>query len=683
MLTPGPRGRFLVILAALGLVAAISGGPASSDRDAYQRVGRQVVVYDCNDVHCFRVLVAAVLEHLPGPSLLKWKTYAVITSAAAALAVGRLSLVLGLSARAAVLATWIAAFGFGPLQAVFDPYTSDPLMYLLGPWLAADLLEGRRLRPGILATIGVLAKEFAAAPLWIVAGARAVERRWRAAIGLAALAAASTLAWLALQTALMTLFNDSYGANPSVKLGSGGFFSVWVSGLGRPAAAAYLLMAFGPVYLLLAGWRRAGGTLRRLAIASLPAVAAFAYVQQPDRALWNFHFVVIPIAALALEALPDPLCWAFIACFGVANVRIGPQPPPHFTAIRVAMLACSVAIAVVAAARTLKMPRETEPGPAEAGLDGPRQHARWLTLAIAAEVVVALALAAALVDLRMHRHTNDGAPNQWGFRGEMRGAKVPGEFRMALVGGSAAFQPELGFSGTIAGQIEVELQQLGRKEERTLSVVNLAEPRIGADMYVHIMREYAYLRADAVCLYDGYDTLSGLPPHGRERALIFRMAGYLPVLPARFGAAGWMSDADGGIADLLDDRRQPGADVSCGGASALYCRAMADAVRFGLARGQAVVVVTPPAVSAKHAAQQQSLAAALDAEFGREARYRRIDLQGSDNALQSPVRLSNPIWSRDGLHLTADGSHEAGQRIGLGILRWTIGGRRVIDFPTR
>src|ERR1700733_4274729 len=126
-----PAFLFIAITLLLGAIAWAAQPPVSSDSDIYQQIGRDGVVLDCHDVHCFRVLVAIGLEHLPGPSLLKWKTYAVLTDAAAALAVGRLCLVLGLSARLALLATWIAAAGFGPLQAVFDPYTSDPLMYLL------------------------------------------------------------------------------------------------------------------------------------------------------------------------------------------------------------------------------------------------------------------------------------------------------------------------------------------------------------------------------------------------------------------------------------------------------------------------------------------------------------------------------------------------------------------------
>jgi hypothetical protein len=350
--------RFAALVIVLGAIAAAAGAPPSADRDIYQQIGRQLIVLDCHDVHCYRILPAPLLEHLPVPSAVAWKAYAVVTIAAAALALGRLCLVLGLSERAAGYATWIAALGFGPLQSLFDPYTSDPVMYLLAPLLVADLLRRRIGRATLMASVGVLAKEFAAAPLWIFTLASALRRRWDVVARAALAALTATLVWFTLQTTLMTLYNYSYGNNPSVNLLGGGYFAVWVRALGWPAAVAYLFMTFGPAYILMgAGLRRAGDTLRLLAIASLPAAAAFAYVQQPDRALWNFHFVVIPIAALALETLPDALCWLFVIAFGVANLRLGENLPDTVLWVRGLMLAFAVGLAIVAARTAASAPR--------------------------------------------------------------------------------------------------------------------------------------------------------------------------------------------------------------------------------------------------------------------------------------------------------------------------------------
>ena len=344
--------RFLAIVLVLGAIAAIGNTPQFADRDIYQTIGRQLIVLDCHDVHCYRLLPAPFIEPLPGPSLLKWKLYAVLANAAAAIALGRLCLVLGLSARASVFATWIAAIGFGPMQSVLDPYTSDPVMYLLAPLMMADLLADRLARAGLIGSLGVLAKEFAAAPLWIFTLLSALRRRWDTAMRAALAATTATLVWFALQTTLMTLYNYSYGNNPSViRLLEGGYFKVWMTALGWPRGLAALFMTFGPLFVLMpAGFMRADRTLRLLAVASAPAMAAFVYVQQPDRALWNFHFVAIPIAILALEALPDRLCWLFIAAFGIANLKLGESQPIAVSLVRGAMLAVSLAIAAMALA---------------------------------------------------------------------------------------------------------------------------------------------------------------------------------------------------------------------------------------------------------------------------------------------------------------------------------------------
>jgi len=352
----------LAIVLLVGAIAAAGRPPRSGDRDIYEQIGRQLIVYDCHDVHCYRLLPAPLVARLPAPSLVAWKAYAVVTIAAAALALGRLCLALGLSPRAAGYATWIGAFGFGPLQSVLDPFTSDPVMYLIGPLLMTELLRDRMGRAALVASVGVLSKEFAAAPLWIFTLASALRRQWYTAVRAALAAGMATIVWLGLQTTLMALYNYSYGNNPSVRLLSGGYFAVWTAALGWPRAIGYLFMAFGPVWILLVGGlRRADRTLRLIAAASVPAALAFVYVQQPDRALWNFHFAVIPIAVLALEELPDGLCIAFVVAFAIANVRLGDSLPAFVLWIRGIMLVLATALAGVAAALAIRRHQHVRP----------------------------------------------------------------------------------------------------------------------------------------------------------------------------------------------------------------------------------------------------------------------------------------------------------------------------------
>ena len=94
------------------------------------------------------------------------------------------------------------------------------------------------------------------------------------------------------------------------------------------------------------GFFRAPRPLRDLAIAAIPIACIFGYVQQPDRALWNFHYVASPLSALVLETLPNVLAVAFVFLFALANLRIGAQvsgiPEARYA------LALTVVLAVVA-----------------------------------------------------------------------------------------------------------------------------------------------------------------------------------------------------------------------------------------------------------------------------------------------------------------------------------------------
>jgi hypothetical protein len=287
---------------------------------------------------------------------------------------------------------------------------------------------------------------------------------------------------------------------------------------------------------------------------------------------------------------------------------------------------------------------------------------RTMLLVFVLEVMAFTFLVFALLDRRAHKADVFGV-NQWGYRGEARGERQPGEIRVALVGGSAAYESATNHEDTMAMAIVSQLQEIGRPRNQEYSIVNLAQPRVSADSYVGTLRSYAFLEPDAVAVVDGYDTIGGLPPHARERSAVFRTAGYLPILPARIlGRPAWLSDPDGGTVEMLRDGSTEPADVGCDGASKAYCAAMADTVRFVLQQGLPVVVASPPFVSARHAAQQQSLGAFLTETFGSDPRFLYLDLG-------TAINLTHPEESPDGIHRTVVGNHEVGQPIAWGILR--------------
>ena len=341
--------RFAGVFVALAIVAALSPAPDRvTDREVYEKTEARTIVPDCSDLHCFRVLVPWVLGALPGPSPIKWKAYSVACNAAAAAGVFMLCLTLGFSRRAASFACVLAAAGFGGLYTLHDPYTSDPLMYALGPILTTALITGRFVAAGVVASIAVLAKEFAAAPLYIFAGASTLGGRWRNALHAFVAGNFAFIVWIVFTLTLMLKFNYSYGY-ASVTFSKGAVIGLWLDRLSPRGAASAMFNEFGPLYLLApAGIWFAPADLRRLAIAALPVAAAIAYVQQPDRALWNFHFLVVPFGALVLERAGDGLAAATLATFAIGNLKVGAQLP-WIPAARV-WLAASCACAAVAIA---------------------------------------------------------------------------------------------------------------------------------------------------------------------------------------------------------------------------------------------------------------------------------------------------------------------------------------------
>ena len=338
----------LLVLATVGWLAPL---PQPTDQVMMERVGRGVIVPGCADLNCFRILVPATLEALPGSSMLRWRGFAAAANTIAAVATAFLALELGLSPLAATLAAWLSAVGAGSFATVYHPYNADPLVLALAPTIIVLLLRRRRLRAAATATVGIFAKEFAAAPLFIFGAALALERRWRDSARQFGLAAAVTGIWIALQLTLMAAFDYSYNDNPSSKLFDGGYLRVWLAAAGPGPALYGLFGVFGALYLLLPfGWRDAPPQLKRLALGAIPAVIALTYVATPERALWNFFFLAVPIGAIALSRLPVALAVTFVVLFGMANLRIGGQLP-GLPEARYA-IALSLGIAAMAAWRS-------------------------------------------------------------------------------------------------------------------------------------------------------------------------------------------------------------------------------------------------------------------------------------------------------------------------------------------
>ena len=111
----------------------------------------------------------------------------------------------------------------------------------------------------------------------------------------------------------------------STKLLSGGFIVFWLDHIGLSLAVASIAAVFGGLWLLWPAGLHLDPALRRLAWAAIGPLLFFSYVQQPDRALWNFAFVVMPAAAIVLDRVSAGLGWTLVAIQALVGLRIGAQ----------------------------------------------------------------------------------------------------------------------------------------------------------------------------------------------------------------------------------------------------------------------------------------------------------------------------------------------------------------------
>jgi hypothetical protein len=278
---------------------------------------------------------------------------------------------------------------------------------------------------------------------------------------------------------------------------------------------------------------------------------------------------------------------------------------------------------------------------------------RTVTRVLILEAVTALMTAVVMVDISAHARAQEGrGPNIWGYRGVAR-VKAPGPARVAVVGGSAAYSVGVDWLDSFPHNLTAALNQGWRKgfPGYYTDVINLAAVGDGAASYTTTLTDYAYLKPDIVCIYDGYDPVMASGAEGvRHASTIFKKTGYLPLL----GAAQWEAPGRAAVDPFLRDGAE--GDVSCNGGSRAWCKAMLDTVEWALSRQLKVVVVTPPHFSKRHAERQASLVVALDERFGNNPRIRHV-------SVAEEVDLHDPAFSFDGVYLTPRGNQRAGERV--------------------
>jgi hypothetical protein len=323
----------------LSALAALTPTPVwPTDRELYQTVGREFLIPGCSDIHCFRVLIPWLLERLPGTSIFWWKAYAAACETIAAVLMGMMVVRMGASGRVATQVMWLTAFGSGSCYTLFDPYTSDPLMHLLAPALMLLLLSRRPLHAGVLAATAIFAKEFAVVPVAIFGVWRALQGRRTEAIRAIVVASIVGLVWAAWQWGLRSMLDYSHGATLIA------YVAYWIGKVGPALALSSVTLALGVFWVLWpAGLMWGPREVRQLTLAAAPAMLLFCVVQQPDRALWNFAFAIMPAAAVVLSRIPASLGWTLVTAHIIASLRVGAQlpfvPPARVTLTSAALIA--------------------------------------------------------------------------------------------------------------------------------------------------------------------------------------------------------------------------------------------------------------------------------------------------------------------------------------------------------
>jgi hypothetical protein len=329
---------------------------------------------------------------------------------------------------------------------------------------------------------------------------------------------------------------------------------------------------------------------------------------------------------------------------------------------------------------------------------------RRVVFGLAAMAIAVCAASATLlaVDVYLHgRYQKSAGFNVWGYRGPAVGKKAADEFRVVVLGGSAAYGYGVSADEAIPAVLERLLRT--RAQAPVFTVVNLAYNNEGAYSFKTTLEDYRWLDYDLAVLYEGYNDLADEEHTNvqvfRHDSPMFRLTGYMPIFPIIFKekAAAMLNGGDPGAmyrpgpktvfnaslatragAGVLDAtatvakslEAQIGRLASepvhhvdrsvasgCRNPWGSYCQSIAAAVEHARAEGRQVIVGTQPYLSVSqsvhdaHVGQQAELRAMLQRRFSADPDVRYVDF---GNRLD----LEDPRMSFDHMHLTVAGNQE-------------------------
>ena len=332
----------------------------------------------------------------------------------------------------------------------------------------------------------------------------------------------------------------------------------------------------------------------------------------------------------------------------------------------------------------------------------------FLPIVVLFPVILVLGLLAA-IDVYLHNRHFEGryglnTLNIWGYRGDVAPAPSEDQLRLAVVGGSTAWGYGVPVNESMPFILEQQLEQDEVAED--VAVMNLAYNNEGAYAFAANLEDYLDLDYDIVVMYTGVNDSGGENRLvWRRTSPIFRVTGYLPILPDLVNQLlnNWRSgrglnnpedpkivfDEDfqdelrdrvvtGDIEKYLQDQREqemgPGslenipesesgtphgfktADATCAEPWTFYCSQVARAIDFVRSQGKLVLVVGEPFVTEAQAEQQRELLSYLESRYTNDPAVEYADFGLA-------VDVTDPSVAFDGMHLTERGNRSIAEQL--------------------
>ena len=349
------RLALLLLLFNAALAGLIQAGapdePARSDRAHYDFNTDHPFSAECNNsLYCFRVLDPWLLGLIPAESEARWRGQQWLGHTVAGTLTGLFA--------AAFASPWMVAVmvqtSYGLTFAAYDPYTPDPLIFVLAALVLRFWMTDRAYLVTLVGVIGIFAKETVAllvsAPALAVMYDRTAWRRWQWLVPPAT-------AWITLGVFHWTMgryLGWSISKNPAASFSTGSWLAIWwkANPLSMKALMVFAPYGFGWIFAAL-GFKHAPASVRSLAIGFILPLAALVFVQTPERALGNAFFVVVPLAAAWLAQIPATVAWFAVITNALLTTRVGlsTEALPSTTKLLLPATIAAV-IALVAYAKT-------------------------------------------------------------------------------------------------------------------------------------------------------------------------------------------------------------------------------------------------------------------------------------------------------------------------------------------